>query len=541
MTNNSNTSRRTVLRTAAAAGAIGTSLLAGCLTVEDAVESGTRLGGDSESLRFAQVIPPVELDPVVIADLSSAQIAAQVFEGLNSYTTEDGTDPVPKLAAGPAEVSDDETTYTVELVDDARFHTGDRVSAEDVAYSFEAPLQEETPNAPAVEMIESVAVIDDRTVEFSLAYPYADFKHVLTRGVVPRAEREANRHKFARKEPIGTGPFRVETFKSGKYAILESWGDYWDSPTPAIDSVRFVPVYSDLSRVMSLESQQNDIIAQVPPKLWSVLKKMDDASITATEGMYAHFLGFNCNEGPTEDPLVREAVANCVDVDKAVSNFIEPSGVRQHSPVPDRVAEAWDLPLSEWKDLPRGKNIPRAKKLFNRAGIDDWAPTIAVPGRRNSGDKLREMFGEAVAHGLSDAGFRQARVKKYPVRQYHEKTISGVPSDYAMVIKGVHATPDPDSILYPQFHENAEGITNGLFYDEESVMNAILEARRSNDRDARRQLYADAITALLEDWVCIPAYTLKSSFGVRDAIENLEPHRLATENPKLVEEPMVSM
>lgn len=530
-----------MLRSAASVGALGTSLLAGCLSVDDVVESGRRLGGDSESFRFAQILPPVELDPVVIADLSSAQVASQVFEGLYTYTVADGADPVPKLAAGDAEVSDGGTTYTVELVEDARFHSGDLVSPEDVAYSFEAPAQEGTPNGPAVEMIEAVSAVDNRTVEFSLEYPHEAFDHVLTRGVVPRAEREANRRTFAREEPIGTGPFRVETFKSGKYAIVARWSDYWDSPAPAVDTVRFVPVHSDLARVMSLESEQNDVIERVSPQLWSVVEKMDGASVASTEGTYAHFMGFNCNEGPTADPRVREAVARCVDVDESVSDFVEPTGVRQHSPIPDRVAEAWDLPLPSWKDLPRGKNIRRARDLFDRAGVDDWAPTIAVPGTKNSGDKLRETFAEAVAHGLSDAGFRRARVEKYPAKQFHEKTVSGVPSDYAMFMRGCPATPDPDSILYPQFHENNEGTTNGVFYADESVMNDILRARRSNDREERRRRYADAITALLEDWVCVPAYTLKSSFGVRDTVEGFEPHPLATENPQLVGESPVSM
>lgn len=534
-------SRRTTLQRAAMLGTLGTSTLAGCLTIEDAVESGTRLIGTSETLRFSQVLPPVALDPVVMSDLSSSQIASQVFEGLYTYTAENGTDPVPKLAAGDAEVSDQGTTYTIELEETAHFHSGDRVGAEDVVYSFETPQQEETPNAPGVEMIGDVSAVDDRTVEFSLEHAYSAFDHVLTQDIVPRAEREANPRKFAREEPIGTGPFRVETFKPEKYAIVTRWDDYWDAPAPTVDRVQFVPVHSDLARVMSLESKQNDIIERVPSKLWSVVKKMDGASIASTEGSYAHFLGFNCNEGPTEDPRVREAVARCIDVDKAVSNYVEPTGVRQHSPIPDWIADGWDLPLARWKDIPRGKNIRRARDLFDRAGVDDWAPLIAVPGTKNSGDKLRETFAEDVAHGLTEAGFRRARVKKYPVGKFDEKTVSGVPSDYAMFVRACPATPDPDSILYPQFHENNEGTTNGVFYAEESVMNDILEARRSTDRADRRQWYADAITALLEDWVCVPAYTLQSSFGVRDAVEGLEPQTLATENPQLVGDPSVSL
>jgi peptide/nickel transport system substrate-binding protein len=275
----------------------------------------------------------------------------------------------------------------------------------------------------------------------------------------------------------------------------------------------FVPVHSDLARTMSRKTGQNDIVERVSPKFWSVVMKMPNASVAETPGLYSHFLGFNCNEGPTADPVVREAVANCFDAGEAVSSFIEPTGVRQHSPIPDRVADEWDLPLSTWKDLPRGKNVDRAKTLFERAGVSDWAPTVAVPGTKKSGDKLRETFAEAVVHGLSEAGFRRARVKKYPAEKFRKKTVSGVPGDYNMFVRACPATADPDSVLYPQFHENNEGTTNGVFYADEAAMNDLLAARRSTDRRERRRLYASAIGALLEDFVCLPAYTLRARSG----------------------------
>lgn len=511
--------RRTILR--ATAGGLGLSWLAGCQGV----------GGDDRSLRIAQVVPPVDLDPITLSDVSSAQIAARVFEGLYSY--DDGTNIVPELAAGAPDVNDTGTTYKVAIDEDAQFQNGDPVGATDVVYSFEAPAKEETPHAWTVEMIDTVSAIDDQTVEFSLEYPYDSFGQVLTRPIVPRAERESNPQAFGRRNPVGSGPFRVETFTSGKRAYLTRWDNYWGASTPVAEAVTFVPVHSSLARVMSLKTGQNDLVERVPPKLWSVTERMSEASVRSTDGFLSHFVGFNCNEGPATDPLVREAVAHCFDTDEAVSNFVEPSGVRQHSPIPDRVAEAWDFPLSTWKDIPRGKNLDRTRSLLNQADVSDWAPTIAVPGTKNSGDKLRETFAEAVVHGLGEVGLRRARVKKYPTSEFREKTVSGIPSEYDMYVRACSATPDPDSVLYPQFHENNEGTTNGVFYNEEDVMEDILAARRSNDREERRKRYASAITTLLEEWACLPAYTLKSSFGVKDSVDDFRPHPIVRENPRL--------
>lgn len=65
-------------------------------------------------------------------------------------------------------------------------------------------------------------------------------------------------------------------------------------------------------------------------------------------------------------------------------------------------------------------------------------------------------------------------------------------------------------------------------------MNDIMAARQTSDQEERRERYASAITSLLEEWVCLPAYTLKSSFGVTDRVEDFQQHPLPAVNPRLL-------
>jgi len=512
--------------------AAGVTTLAGCL-------GGGRLGDSipggsgTDSLRVGQVLPPVALDPLVITSSSSAHVASKVFEGLYEYG--DGSELRPALAAGEPTISDDGTRYAVELSPDARFQNGERVTARDVKYSFEAPVREDAPTAWAVSMIDRVEAVDDRTARFHLAYPYQAFERVLTRGVVPESERKSNPKRFARERPVGSGPFEVTLFSSGDRAVLSRWDDYWRTPKPAIERAEFVPVESNLARAMSLRTGQNDIAERVPAKLWDVVESMSTASVKTTRSYHSHFVGFNCNEGPTTDPLVREAVAHSFDMDEAVRSFVGRGGRPQHSPVPDRIAKSWGLPLGRWKSVPRGKDIGKSKDLFERAEVGAWAPKIAVP----KGDKLRETIGETIAHGLGEAGFRRARVVKYDPSTFRSKTVSGVPGEYHLFVGSWTGTPDPDSFLYPLFHENEEGATNGTFYSNESVMNDILAARRSADRAERRRRYASAIDGLLDDWVCLPAYSLDNSYGVADRVRGFRPSQFAEVNPRFVYESAV--
>jgi peptide/nickel transport system substrate-binding protein len=495
--------------------------------------------GGADAVRYAQVLPPVTLDPVRIDDPWSAQVANRVFQGL--YTFGSGTEVVSQLATGSPERRD-ETTYRVELRPEARFQNGDAVTAADVRYSFEAPLREETPAKWALDPVEEIRTLDEHTVEFSLAHPYPAFTYALTRPIVPKAERRANPESFA-TDPVGSGPFRVDLFEEGTYAALTAWEDYWGDETPGVRRAKFVGNHSGLARSMSLRSGQNDVVERVQPKLWSVTEGMPNTRVALAESLHYFYVGFNCNAGPTAEPKVRKAIDYLVDVDELVEHFVDPAAQgsgrdrnaaadvawRQYGPLPDSLAREWQFPVDSWRAVPRRKDLDRAKTLLNEADVGSWQPKILVPE-----DLLRERFADAIAHELSNAGFRRARTVKVPWSEFRKRLRAGSPSDYHIFVGSWAGWPDPDSFLYPLFHENNEGLTNFTFYQEESVMNRLRRARRTTDRGERRRLYEGAISTLLEDCVHLPAFTLHNTFGVAESLRGFEPHPVASINPRFV-------
>lgn len=500
--------------------AAGSSTLAGCESVS---------GRSSETrFRYAQVLSPLALDPIVVDDQWSAQATSLVFEGL--YVHDRDMNLVPVLADGPPVVEDGGQTYRVTLEGDARFQDDTRLLAEDVKYTFEAPVREDTPTAWGVDMIESIGTPDERTVEFSLEHPYPAFEYSLTRKVVPRTVREGNPTAFATESPIGSGPYEVDVYKPGDYVTFTAWEDYWGSGGPTVDRVRFVANHAGLARSMSLRTRQNDIVERVEPKLWKATADMPNVRVASAPSFHSVFLGFNCTDGPMADPRVREAIDYLFSADEFTRRVVEPAGVRQHGPIPDQVASAWGMPLEEWKGVPNRKNVAEAKALFEDARVASWTPKVAVPGTKSSGDMLREKLAEEVVRGLKEAGFRRARTEKYAWETFRETVTSGNRGEYAMFVGSWAGFPDPDTFLYPLVHENMQGLTNGTYYNRESVMDRIEAARRTGDRAERRRLYERAMTTVLEDRPIIPAFTLHNSFGVREAVRNFEPHPLAGEN-----------
>ena len=523
--------RRRLLQGLGGAGLAG---LAGCSggngngngsTPTDTSTSSGGQGSTSGTLNLAQAKAPIEFDPVVLNDVPSEEVSMLIFEGLYRYGP--GTEVKPEMAKGDPEVSKGGKRWVVQLKDGPKFQNGDPVTVEDVKYSFEAPVKEETENASELNMIDTITKVDESTVQFDLKYAYGAFSNTLTWAIVPKAVREKGKKKFSKQNPLGSGPFKLVEFQQGNHVTLERWDGYWGTPKPNLKRIKMVPITEPTTRITSLKTGENDVVKTIPPKLYSTVKGLGNATIEEVPGIGYFYLAFNCKEGPTANPKVREAVDYCFDMDSAVANYVEPTGVRQYSPLPEVIAKDWNMPLNEWKKIPHGKDISSAKKLFDEAGVEkSYSWKILVPP-----DKKREQIGISVANGLKEAGFKNASVQRLDWGAFLEKYNTGDSNDYNMYTLGWAGTPDPDAFTYYLFGrtEDTLGVTNGTYYganseDGKRVAKKFLQARKSTDRSKRKQLYQSAITTLLQDRPHLPAYNLKNSFGVRDNVKNFHAH-----------------
>ncbi|WP_348607486.1 ABC transporter substrate-binding protein [Halobaculum rarum] len=527
-------------------GAAGVAAVSGCLggdggqsdgeTTDSGDDSGSDTDSDTDSgddsgsmsggtLNFALVKSPLEFDPIVLNDVPSDQVASQIFEGL--YTYDEGTGVVPELATGEPEVNDDGTVYTVTMTTEATFSNGDPVTPEDVKYSFEAPVDEETENASEFNMIDSIETEGDDTIVFSLKYPYGPFMNTLAAGrIVPMSVREDDKEGFNTQSPMGSGPFVFDGWQEGDYVDLVRNEDYWGEPMANLEKIHFTPITEATTRVTTLRNGENDIVEEIPPKLYSTVRDIDDASIDEVPGIGYFYLAFNCNEGPTADPRVREAIDYSFSMDTAVEQYVEPTGVRQYAPTPASITEEWGFPIDEWEQIPHDKNIDEATALFEEAGVSmDYNWKIIVPP-----DDKREQIGISVSNGLKEAGFNNVSVQRLDWGAFLDAYVTGNEDDYNMYTLGWSGTPDPDAFTYYMFGRTDDtlGVTNGTYYGEEGsgaeATQKIVDARQSADRDERKQLYTEAITTILEDRAHLPAYNLKNSFGVKDYVNDFTSH-----------------
>ncbi|SFL15578.1 peptide/nickel transport system substrate-binding protein [Halogranum rubrum] len=493
-------------------------------TGTDAQGSG---GSSSATINIGQSLNPVRFDPITQLSNPDALVANRVFSQL--YTYGEGTDVVPNLATDMPTIERDNTRYIVDIVEDATFHNGDPVTAEDVAYSFLAPIEEETPLLGIFSVIDSAEAIDDTTVQFDLANPYAMFQHVLTHQVVPKAVREEDKEAFSTTQPIGSGPFKFVEWEESNYVTLERWDDYWGEETPNVAGVEFTPIGESTTRVTNLKTGEVDVIETIPPKLWDSVESAQDTSISAVESVGYFYVAFNCNEGPTADKRVREAIDYSFSMDDAVERYIAPAGLRQYGPLPGPMVEEWDMPLDQWKQYPNDKDVEQATSLFEEAGVPaDWDAKIIVPP-----DDNRENIGLSIANGIKEAGY-EAHVERLDWGAMLSQAYTGNASDYNIYVLGWVRYPDPDDFMFNLFHEESEGVNQGVYYKNDEVMEQIKGARESTDRAERQQLYQSAIGTLLEDKVHLPAFNYKNSYGVKSSVKDFQVHPVSPQNPRLV-------
>ena len=164
--------------------------------------TGAALAQPTE-IRIGVALEPPALDPTAgAAEAIDVVVYQNVFEGLVRI---DQTGAVQPGLAESWTISDDGLTYRFALHQGVTFHDGTSFDAEDVKFTFERLLAEDSVNAQKAlyAPISAVTVIDPVTVEFALSRPDGLFLFNMGRGdaVIVAPESAANNGA----EPIGTG------------------------------------------------------------------------------------------------------------------------------------------------------------------------------------------------------------------------------------------------------------------------------------------------------------------------------------------------
>jgi peptide/nickel transport system substrate-binding protein len=339
---------------------------------------------------------PGHLNPAISTSAPVQQVAASVFNGLVSLD-ENGT-PQPDLAQSWA-VSPDGLRVTFTLVPDARWHDGSRVTAEDVKFSFENLLfrfhaRTRAGLAPAVEGIDTP---DEHTVVFRLRRPHAPLLRqvdVMEAPILPRhiyGEGDPNQHP-ANLRPIGSGPFRFDSYRRDDTVTLVRNESYFKPGLPHLDRLVFRVVPDSNTQIQALLAGEVDYLVRVAP---GDVRRLHNRGITLldTQGGAGGSncimtIGLNLDRPLLADLRVRRAIAAALDRSQMLDLVLFGRG---------RVAAA---PISSgmpWAHLPGALDPhPHDAALANRL-LDEAGHRRGANGERFGLDMF--MYATFTRHG----------------------------------------------------------------------------------------------------------------------------------------------
>jgi peptide/nickel transport system substrate-binding protein len=335
------------------------------------------------------------LNPYIAQDNYSVRAFSQILEPL--FRTDTDGKAVPWLAQNITP-SNDLTSWTIELRPGVEFSDGAPMTVDDVVYSIDAVRNSESWAAMFAE-IQSVAPGPDSTVVIKTAVPSPALPISLSlpfAAIVPKDLRGMSPEDFG-LAPIGTGPFKVESWRRGQELTLMRNPAYWDPERPYLDELVFEAVPGDSSRAQQLRGGALDVIASPPrPQLVSL-----DRAPGTRVGQYAlatpTYMALNQKSPTFADPRMREAVDYGIDrasVQKAASSGVGSFGGSFLAPALLYYDESLDAV---------DRDPERARRLLDQAVAAGVRPTMSL--MIVAGDSYQNIAAQIIKENLEDVGF----------------------------------------------------------------------------------------------------------------------------------------
>ena len=422
------------------------------------------------------------IDPLKSVTIVGFQVYTQIYEGL--VVAKPSLDGVLPRLAQSWDVSDDGLTYTFHLQPGVKFHNGKDFTAEDVKFTFDKILDKDfgSPRRPSFTAVDHLTVVDDATVQFVLAHPYAPF---LTNLETMYVEPSSSDIDFS-KTPVGTGPFMFVEWISGQHIQLAKNPNYWQTGQPYLDGVEFRPIVEPSTRVVDLQSANVDLLNAVPLKDVDTLQKNSRLQVWSVAGVVRDHVGFNNSAPPFKgNPNLRRAIAWAVDRQTIADQLLYGLGKPAQIPVPE-TNWAYTTQLNS----PAGYDLAKAKSFYDQANPKPSSITVKVSPTYPDEVKMAELMQQSLAQiGLD------LKIQQLEWSTWIKDVVSN--GDYEMEIVLISGGIDPDDFYYQWLHTGE--VFNIVKYSDPQMDQLLEQGRTGLDQTQRTQTYTQIANRMLDD------------------------------------------
>jgi ABC-type transport system substrate-binding protein len=474
---------------------------------------------EEKVLRVRFYDDPAGFDPASVFRVENETIALNIFSGLTTYDSKTG-EILPDLAESWS--TDDNVTWSFKLRQGVQWQKGyGELNSADVLYTYKRILDPATASPYAADLgnVESVEAPDDYTVVIKLKDADANFLHVVAnfhQGQIVKKEAVEKFGDEFKWNPVGTGPFMLESIKPNSEIVLVRHDDYFRGPAP-ISKIIFSIIKDDDTAAIALQNGEVDLAMRINRQ--EGLERLQEAGFTMNtrQDRAISLKVFNTTIQPLDDPRVRKAWAHAVDwnaINKATAPLLQNFA--------DNIMPKWmevynpDVPKYEY-------NPEKAKQLLAEAGYADGftiTQSLVASGGVRDSDQLEQEFLKAVGINL------EFQLVDAPV--YNKMRNDG---DFQVSGRQLPAI-NPDMILFSYLHPDniAPKGLNGARYNNPELTAKLEAARGETDAAKRKQLYFEVQEMAMTDLPYLPVLSSNAYWPSYDYVKNVNINPLSQLN-----------
>ena len=331
-----------------------------------------------------------------------------------------------------------------------------------------------SPLASRVSPVKSIDVLDSNTIVLELNEPFAAILSSLA-GIAIVPSEFQNDTEALQKTPVGTGPFKFDSWQPNSHIQLNKFGQYRTEGLPKLDSVKVSFVPEAATRQVGLSNGEYDILPGVDPATALQLQANPNVEIYQTRNLSYTLLGMNTTREPLNNANVRKAINLLLNRNEIIQGALFGAGV-PGGPLSPALA-TWALDTDNFSCYKN--DIAQAKKLIDEASIKTPIDLeILVLPRQDAKD-----ISQVIQQQLNQGGFNITLANK----EIGEFVQDWKNSDFDMFVSANGGNPDPDQYFYRTFRTG--GSTNVFKYSDNEVDAWLDQGRKSTSTSERKSIY----------------------------------------------------
>jgi len=439
--------------------------------------------------------------PLLASDSASAQISGFIFNGLTKY---DKNLNITGDLAESWEISPDGLQIIFHLRQGVKWHDGREFTSDDVIFTYNAVTNPDvpTPYGGNYGPVKKVEAIDRYTVRVTYKEPYAPALESWGMGIIPKHVLEGKdlRSFEVNRNPVGTGPYMLKEWVTGRKIVLEAFDNYFEG-RPNIDRfiARIIP--DTATMFLELKSGGIDYMGLTPPQ-YKLQGHTDFFKKHFQKFRFPSFgytyLGYNLQSPLFFDRRVRQAISYAINKNEIIAGVLMGYGTPSTGPFPPE-SWAYNPNVRDYKHNPE-----KAMRLLSEAGwkkndkglLEKDGRIFSFTVLLNQGNQARLMTAQIIKEQLKKVGIDlnikvlewQAMLNEF----IHKRR-------FEAVILGWALSRDPD--IYSIWHSSKtkEGQFNFISYKNDEVDRLLIKGRQTFDKEKRKQIYHRIHEILAED------------------------------------------